>query len=432
MTEIVGSFFRDLAEIINEMSPYLLLGFLFAGILHVFFPKKRVIKYMGSSNKSAIINASLLGIPLPLCSCGVIPTGISFYNHGASKGSTVSFLISTPQTGIDSVLVTYSLLGLPFALIRPIIALVTGFFGGLATNFIHKNRKPQDPKVSWNGSSGESTPTDNRFREVFRYAFLEFLQDISKYLVIGLLIAAIISVAIPDDFFTSFIDNDFLSMLVILVAAIPVYVCATASVPIAAILMLKGLSPGAALVLLMAGPATNAATITLINKVMGYKTLLSYLLTIVAGALIFGTLINHFLPRSWFLVQDLASHELDHAHGILPEWLKVGSSILLILLIINGYIQKRLVSRRSKRDIPGVNSSIITENMDSKKIMVKGMTCNHCKQNVEDKIKSYEGINEATADLITGKVVISGNQIDLNKIKSGIDSIGYDFKGETK
>ena len=432
MTEIVGSFFRDLAEIINEMSPYLLLGFLFAGILHVFFPKKRVIKYMGNSNKSAIINASLLGIPLPLCSCGVIPTGISFYNHGASKGSTVSFLISTPQTGIDSVLVTYSLLGLPFALIRPIIALVTGFFGGLATNFFHKNRNPQDPKVSWNGSSGESTPADNRFQEVFRYAFLEFLQDISKYLVIGLLIAAIISVAIPDDFFTSFIGNDFLSMLIILVAAIPVYVCATASVPIAAILMLKGLSPGAALVLLMAGPATNAATITLINKVMGYKTLLSYLLTIVAGALIFGTLINHFLPRSWFLVQDLASHELDHAHGILPEWLKVGSSILLILLIINGYIQKRLVSRRSNRDIPGVNSSIITENMDSKKIMVKGMTCNHCKQNVEDKIKSYEGINEATADLTTGKVVISGNQIDLNKIKSGIESIGYDFKGETK
>lgn len=432
MKEIILTFMADLVGIINEMSPYLMLGFLFAGILHVFFPKERVSQYMGGNNKSSVINASLLGIPLPLCSCGVIPTGISFYKHGASKGSTVSFLISTPQTGIDSILVTYSLLGLPFALIRPVIALITGIMGGIVTNRMGKNSKV----VSSDGFLTEEASTvpaagNNRFIEVFRYAFVEFLQDISKYLVIGLLIAAAISVAVPDDFFTSFIGNDFLSMLVILVAAIPVYVCATASVPIAAILIMKGLSPGAALVLLMAGPATNAATITLINKVLGFRSLFSYLLTIIAGALAFGTIINHLLPQSWFLPPGMASHGMEHTHSFLPEWLKIVSSVLLVLLIIHGYLQKMNTSRRVSRDKENKNSETNMENMISKKILVKGMTCNHCKQNVENSIKKVDGIENVEVDLSTGKVIIFGKQIDLTKIKSGIESIGYDYRGES-
>jgi uncharacterized membrane protein YraQ (UPF0718 family)/copper chaperone CopZ len=432
MMDIIGTFLGDLADIINEMSPYLMLGFLFAGILHVFFPRDRVHQYMGGNNKSSVINASLIGIPLPLCSCGVIPTGISFYRHGASKGSTVSFLISTPQTGIDSILVTYSLLGLPFALIRPVIALITGFMGGFITNRVENNRKPvSSSKPLPDSSSEESTPANNRFTEVFRYAFVEFLQDISKYLVIGLLIAAAISIAIPDDFFSSFIGNDFLSMLVILLAAIPVYVCATASVPIAAILMLKGLSPGAALVLLMAGPATNAATITMIHKILGFKSLLTYLLTIIAGALTFGTIINHLLPESWFSPLDIASHGMEHTHGILPEWLKIISSILLVLLIIHGYIRKMVVSGKITRQKASNYSTNNMEHMVSKKILVKGMTCNHCRQNVETKIKSFDGIEEVQVDLSTGRIVISGKHIDLDKIQSGIESIGYDYLGET-
>ncbi len=431
MLEVIGTYFSDLVGIINEMSPYLILGFLFAGILHVFFPKERVRKYMGGNNKSSVINASLIGIPLPLCSCGVIPTGISFYRHGASKGSTVSFLISTPQTGIDSVLVTYSLLGLPFALIRPVIALITGFVGGLFTNRVEKNGKSSGSDENpADDVSEESLPANNRFTEIFRYAFVEFLQDISKYLVIGLLIAAVISVAVPDDFFSSFLGNDFLSMLVILLAAIPVYVCATASVPIAAILMLKGLSPGAALVLLMAGPATNAATITLIKKVLGWRSLLTYLVTIIAGALLFGTMINHLLPRSWFLPPDIASHSMEHIHGILPVWLKIASSILLVLLIIHAYIQKVILSGRIFRQ-NGKKPSINLEHMISKKILVKGMTCNHCRQNVENKIKSIDGIEQVRVDLSTGKVTISGTSIDLTKIQSGIENIGYDYLGET-
>ena len=271
----------------------------------------------------------------------------------------------------------------------------------------------------------------NRFVEMFRYAFVEFLQDISKYLVIGLLIAAAISVAVPDDFFSSFIGNDFLSMLVILVAAIPVYVCATASVPIAAILMMKGLSPGAALVLLMAGPATNAATITLINKVLGFRSLLAYLITIITGALVFGTMINHLLPESWFLPLHMASDGMDHTHSILPEWLKIISTVLLVLLILHGYFQKLRTTRKMNREKKDNDSTSNLYNMISKKIIVKGMTCNHCKQNVENSIKTMEGIDRVDVDLSTGKVIISGRQIDLDRIKSGIESIGYDYQGET-
>ncbi|UCG27403.1 MAG: SO_0444 family Cu/Zn efflux transporter [Bacteroidales bacterium] len=426
-------FLSDLVDIVNEMSPYLMLGFLFAGILHVFFPKRKVNKYMGGNNASAVINSAMIGIPLPLCSCGVIPAGISFYKHGASKGSTVSFLISTPQTGIDSIMVTYSLLGLPFALIRPVIALITGFFGGFLTNISNsRSGAISRDEILSNDASDENGYEGEKIREVFRYAYIEFLQDISKYLVIGLILATVISVLIPDDFFTEFLGNDFWSMLIILIAAVPVYLCATASVPVAAILMLKGLSPGAALVLLMAGPATNAATITLIKNELGLRPLLAYLSTIITGALIFGTLINSLLPASWFTIPDIVSPGMDHEHGILPNWLKAGSSIVLVLLILFGYLQKYLKSRKIPGMIPANPISPNLKKMISKKIMVKGMTCNHCRQNVENNIKSVEGIKEVRADISSGTVLIQGDRIDLDKIRNAVEQSGYEFAGETK
>lgn len=289
---VITDYIQDFFKILNEMSPYLLLGFLFAGLLHVFFPKRRINGLLGEKNSRSVINAALLGVPLPLCSCGVIPTGVSFYKNGASKGSSISFLISTPQTGIDSIMVTYSLLGLPFAIIRPVIALITGFFGGFLTNLTDK--ETAEDKISnslkANNEQQKDTTSNNPVIKLFRYAFVDFLQDISKWLVIGLLIAAVISVIVPDDFFAKHLGNGYWDMLIILLVSIPIYVCATASVPIAAILILKGISPGAALVFLMAGPATNAATITIINKVFGKKTLFVYLFSIITGALLFGIL----------------------------------------------------------------------------------------------------------------------------------------------
>jgi uncharacterized membrane protein YraQ (UPF0718 family)/copper chaperone CopZ len=418
--EYIKGFGTELLFILTEMAPYLMLGFIFAGLLHLLFPKKRVRKYMGQNNFKSIFNAALLGVPLPLCSCGVIPTGISFYKHGASKASTVSFLISTPQTGVDSIFVTYSMLGLPFAIIRPIVAFVTGLLGGLVTKKIDPEK---EETVLQNNENGDELPKGflPRVKEMFRYSFVDFLQDISNWLIIGLLIAALISVMVPDDFFADKIPNDFLGMLIILVISIPVYICATASVPVAAVLMLKGLSPGAALVLLMAGPATNAATITMIGRILGKKSLIGYLGAIITGALLSGLIIDYFLPAEWFSVSEHFGH-MGHNHGMIPVWLKAGSGIILTLLIINGYIQKYL----NKRKISTMNiapSGFAPDNI--KTIWVGGMTCNHCKENVENSIKLDIGVEEVSVDLITGQVNIKGNSFDLAKIKSGIESIGY-------
>jgi uncharacterized membrane protein YraQ (UPF0718 family)/copper chaperone CopZ len=418
--DYIKGFGKELFFILNEMAPYLLLGFTFAGLLHLLFPKKKVRRYMGQNTFKSVFNAALLGVPLPLCSCGVIPTGISFYKHGASKASTVSFLISTPQTGVDSIFVTYSLLGLPFAIIRPIVAFATGLFGGIVTKKIDPEKT--DPSIQ-NNENEEEMPIGffPRLKEMFRYSFIEFLQDISNWLIIGLLIAAFISVIVPDDFFAGKIPNDFIGMIAILVVSIPVYICATASVPVAAVLMLKGLSPGAALVLLMAGPATNAATITMIGKVLGKKSLAGYLGAIITGALLAGMMIDYLLPSGWFVISQHFGH-MAHDHSMLPAWLKIGSAIILTALIINGYIQKYINSKKMSTS-NNASGGFSAENI--KTLWVGGMTCNHCKANVENSIKSAEGVEEVSVDLTSGKVNIRGKSVDLEKIRTGIENIGY-------
>jgi uncharacterized membrane protein YraQ (UPF0718 family)/copper chaperone CopZ len=423
--DYIGQFITALADLTMEMAPYLLLGFLFAGILYVWFPKKKVYKYLGKPNSASVINAALIGIPLPLCSCGVIPTGISFYNSGASKGSSVSFLISTPQTGMDSLMVTYSLLGLPMAIVKPIIALFTGFFGGFLTNRF--DRTDPRKKEGMKNDHDNNDQADRSLPGMLHYAFVEFLEDIAKWLVIGLLLAALIEVLVPESFFTAYLGNEYLEMLLILVVAVPLYVCATGSVPIAAILMLKGLSPGAAIVFLMAGPATNAATMTVLGNVFGRRTLIIYLISIILGAYFFGTVVNEFLPREWFIDPIAVIHGGEHAHDILPQWLKIGSSILLTGLIVYA-LYNRYISRYFKRKTDK-NETQIHPAMKKMDIKVKGMTCNHCEDTVENHVRELEGIDHVEANLTTERVTISGENIDLDKVREKIESIGYKFEG---
>lgn len=419
-------FGNTLWEIMKEMSPYLMLGFLFAGILYTWFPKNKVYKYLGKSNSASVLNAALLGIPLPLCSCGVIPTGISFYKSGASKGSSVAFLISTPQTGVDSILATYSLLGLPMAIIRPLIALFTGFFGGILTNIFNKEK--HESISSKNNSGEKEIQPDRTFRGMLRYAFIDFLEDIAKWLVIGLLIAAVIDIIVPDSFFTAYLGNDYLEMLLILIAAVPLYVCATGSIPIAAMLILKGLSPGAAIVFLMAGPAVSAASIAVVGKAFGKRILSLYLISIISGALIFGTLINELLPREWFTGPIQHFHGESHEHGILPPWLQIGSAILLSLLMLNILFRKygkQLFQSKIKTSVK-YNNNV---NMKELTVIVNGMTCNHCKATVEENIGKVSGIKSVSADIISGKVKLTGDNPDLDQIRIKVESIGYNWGG---
>lgn len=424
--EYLEKYFTELIVLTNAMAPYLLLGFLIAGILHVFFKKERVAKLMGSNKIRSTVYASLIGVPLPLCSCGVIPTGISFYKNGASKGSTVSFLISTPQTGVDSIMATYSMLGLPFAILRPFIAFVSGIFGGAFTNYLERNDKPLK-QIDFQTETEEKI--SNPFWRMLHYAFVEFMQDIAKWLIIGLLLAALISVILPPDFFAEYIKNDIFSMLLILAASVPLYVCATGSIPIAAVLLMKGISPGAALVFLMAGPATNAATITVLGKVMGRKALISYLISIIGASLFFGFMIDHFLPREWFTsVLTHSSHA--HQHG-LPAWFEIASSITLTALLLNIYIKKAIkrIRLKSGKKI-NIAALQLNEGNGEHLIKVNGMDCSHCKTNVEQGIASLEGIELVTADIDSSTVKIKTKSFNPKLIQQTLESLGYNYQGE--
>lgn len=379
---------NEIIHLLNEMSPYLLLGFFIAGIMHAFIPGRLYSKYLSKNSIRSVINAALLGIPLPLCSCGVIPTAMSLRKEGASKGAVVSFLIATPQTGVDSIVATYSLMGLPFAIIRPIVALFTALFGGQLVNQVVKcdnegsangeydsaedhccchNEEPkhdeehccchhEEPKhedehccchneeshcCCHNESDKEKKGFFQKMGVALRYAFVDMIDDIGKWLVIGIVIAAIITVAVPDDWFAIFKDNTWLSIILVLAISIPMYVCATGSIPIAVALMLKGLTPGAGLVLLMAGPAANMASILIIRHRLGWKTLAAYLISIIGGAVAAAAVIDYLLPRSWFTTA-LQQYSCCEESGTPVQWIcTVVLTLLLLYAAYNHYIRKK-------------------------------------------------------------------------------------------
>jgi len=419
--EHIGAYFGELLRLVNEMSPYLLLGFLFAGLLRVVFPGQVITRYMGQNNFRSVFNAALLGIPMPLCSCGVLPAGIGFYKNGASRGSTISFLISTPQTGVDSILATYALLGLPLAIIRPVVALITGVFGGLMGNRIAQGEEGGQSSKR----SGEEAP-ERTFKEIFRYGFVELIQDISKWLIIGMLVAALLAVLIPADFFTSTISNEYLGMLLMLLASVPLYICATGSIPIAAVLLMKGLSPGAALVLLMAGPATNIATMAVIRGAMGNKTLIAYLATIIGGALFFGILVNELLPLEW-ITKSIPSMGHSHMHDQPTAWFKWVSTAVLLLLIGNGYIMKFISGKKIKEADRKKRETMKT---GIHTYRVEGMTCDHCKATVENGILNLDGITGVMVDRANSLVTVQAAELTDIQIRETIEKLGYRYTGK--
>ncbi|MDC1106936.1 permease [Prolixibacteraceae bacterium] len=413
MITFINEFLLEFIRLFNEMAIYLMIGFFFAGLLHNFLRKESIVKYLGTNSTKSVINAAFIGVPLPLCSCGVIPTGLSLYKHGASKGATNAFLISTPQTGIDSFLATYSLMGLPFGLFRAIAAFVTGIFGGAVTETWTKG---QHSEVFMNKDKtlNKSKSIKDKIIGTFKFGFIEFLADISKWLVIGLILAALISTILPENFFNSFSSSPIINMLLVLVASIPIYVCATGSVPIAAVLIIKGLSPGAAFVFLMAGPATNIATLVVLSKTIGKKATTIYLLSIIFGAIGFGLMIDYVLPTKWF---TFAMHHVGHHHGN-TSTLQIISSILFALLLLRvfalkaiHYIQEKVKANKSYND-----QCVYT---------IQGMGCNKCKRKVETNLQGINGVKSVQVDLTTGKATIQGEQFSRQEIQDKITSLGY-------
>ena len=404
------SFFTSLLNVVCEMAPYLLLGFLIAGVLHVFVPQKFYANYLSRTNRLSVLWAALLGVPLPLCSCGVSPTAIGLKNEKASKGAIASFLIATPQTGIDSILATFSLMGLGFAIIRPVAALITGVCGGLLVN-----RLVRDDEFC---SVDEKSQTSNlksqtKLWRVLKYAYYDMIRDIGLRLLIGLVVAALIQVAVPDEFFLSFGSQPLVQMLVILAIAVPMYICSTGSIPVAAALMMKGLSPGAALVMLMAGPAVNLASILVVHKAMGRRFTWIYLMTIVVFAVLFGLLLN-----ATGLDFSVASQNACCMTSAIPSPFKLICATILTLLIIFALMMKLFSKFTAKKPL----------DPDVVIYRVEDMHCSHCEAAVVRAVEELPGVEKAKASASANTLTIKGPATE-EAIRSAVEGIGYTFKG---
>ena len=424
-------------DIVNEMSPYLLLGFLLAGIMHAFIPDGWYSKYLSGNTFRSVLNAAIFGVPLPLCSCGVIPTAMSLRREGASKGAVVSFLIATPQTGVDSIFATYSLMGLPFAVVRPIAALFTAMIGGTFVTLGDKNEE-EGEKADAARTYSEQPQLSfwDRCLEALQFGFVEMMEDIGKWLVVGLIVAGLITVLVPDSFFEIFKDNTALSMLLVLCVSVPMYICATGSIPIAVALMMKGLTPGAALVMLMAGPACNVASILVVNRVLGRKTLMLYLAAIIGGSILFGFGIDYLLPREWFTDHLSSTHACCHDVTGWFEWLCTGVLALLLLNVLRMKLMHKSACScghdHCSHDAHHHHHSHCAhdshESCADHTYTVHGMTCNHCKNNVEKVIRTVNGVESVSVDLQSGIATVTGDEIDDNAIKEAVESIGFSLE----
>ena len=334
MSDFAKAIIVDFWRTIGEMSPYLLFGFLVAGILSVLVSQRLVERHLGGKGIWPLVKASLFGVPLPLCSCGVIPVSMSLHKHGASKAAAISFLLSTPQTGADSILVTLSLLGPLFAVFRPLAAFVTGIIGGIFVNVFDKNQEDKEAKPQKCTDESCCGSQNKKILRGLKYGFVTLPRDIGKAMLIGLIVAAIISALVPDGYFAEKLGTGIFAMVVMMFLGIPVYVCATASVPVAAVLILKGLTPGAAIVFLMTGPATNAASFLTIWKTLGSRTAIAYLLTVAGCALLSGILLDYIAAGVDFEI-------VTRPGWMLPSAIKYSSAIVLIAVLTVGAISKK-------------------------------------------------------------------------------------------
>ena len=397
-------FAHNLWMVLLELAPWLLLGVGIAGVLHVLLPRDFVRRHLGGRGVGSVMKAVLLGVPMPLCSCGVIPAAIAMKKEGASDGASVGFLISTPQTGVDSILVAGSFLGWPFALFKVGAAFVTGVLGGWMTDAA----MPVET-VSVAAPTGELPKRG--LRELFDYAVNDLIYLIWRWLVFGIVVSAAITTWVPKDYFAdTAVAGGVLALFVVLLVSMPLYVCATASVPIAAALVAAGMPAGAALVFLMAGPASNVATIGMVYKAFGKKVLAIYLAVIGFGSLAFGYLFDFVLTA-----QVADAGQMDH-----DGYFSVAAAVTLLVLF--GWFAARDLRTAWKGRARADTSSQMA-------LEVQGMTCGGCAKKVRTALLDAPGVATAEVDHEAGRAVISGPALDPGTLGETLGKLGFTVTG---
>lgn len=357
MTDLFSVLVRVLQSswsVLLESAPFVLLGFFVAGVLKAFVPENLVAAHLGGRGLGGILKASAIGVPIPLCSCGVLPAAAGLKKQGAGKGALASFLISTPETGVDSIAVSYALLDPVMTIFRPLAAIVTAIATGIAVNWTdrageeehahvgHDHVHTDEPSCASSCCCSHSKHEEpqgrvEKFKAGMAFAFQDLLKDVGGWLFAGVLLSGVISVFVSPEIVERYFSNEYLSMAMMLAISIPLYVCATASTPIAAALALKGISPGAALVFLLAGPATNLASMPVISKMLGKKATVVYLLVIVVMSFLAGTLVNSLYAWLGLDIRNWAQGRLHEEHGIVA----IISAIVLTALVLKSALPRR-------------------------------------------------------------------------------------------
>jgi len=371
LINIAANIFNEIVGIFYQSSIFILFGLLFSGIMHEFIPMKLITKNLGQNGIKGIYWATLLGAPLPLCSCSVLPAAATLRKKGASKPATASFIISVPETGVDSVIVSYGLLGPVMAIYRPIAAIMSAIAAGLACAFLTRDEKDEEPLTSEDEkklaeltqhqhhhhdhghdhdhhhhdhdrddlSESKNIGLKEKSKGVFKYGFGPMLDDIAFWIVVGLIITGIMLALVPNNFF-SFGDGflaSLLAMFVMVLISVPLYTCASMSTPVAAGLIVSGLSPGAALVYLLTGPATSIATINIVSKMLGYRVMWAYLSSIIIVAIFFGLTLDYFAAD---IVKADAIVALNSADNTFLVIAKTASAIIFFGLILISFSRK--------------------------------------------------------------------------------------------
>lgn len=354
MNEIISVLFRVLLaswSVLVDSAPFVLLGFFIAGVLKAFVPDNFIATHLGGGGVSSIFKAAVFGIPIPLCTCGVLPAAAGLKKQGSGNGPVAAFLISTPETGVDSIAVSWALLDPLMTVIRPVVALFMAIATGIAVSFSGKHSLKTDDSLAIKALEGkacasacccthtkqEKLTVAGKFMEGMSFAFGDLLKDVGLWLFIGIFLSGMISVFVSTEMVSRYLSNEYLSMLLMFIVSIPLYVCATASTPIVAALALKGLSPGAALVFLLAGPATNAASLPVIFRMLGRKSALIYLVSIVLIALIAGVVVNDLYSYLGYDITHWVSKEVHEEAGIVST----ASSVVLVILIVKSFFPKK-------------------------------------------------------------------------------------------
>jgi len=419
----IVQYLQQLWMVLTELAPWLFFGAGLAGLLKLFLPQGFITKHMGGTSWKNIVKTTLLGIPLPLCSCGVLPTTIGLKKDGASNGSTVGFLISTPQTGVDSIIVTAFFLGWPLAIFKVIAALITGILGGFFVHFTDPDNTQKNRPASQTVNSNEKENMKNKFRwNIFwNYTINELIGSIYKYLVIGLLVAAAISTLFPTDTLAHIPAlQGIRGMLFMLIFAIPIYICTTGSVPIAASLIAAGLPIGSALVFLIAGPATNIATLTAVYHTFGRRITAIYLGTVILGSIGFGLLFQFFFSQSTATIL-LVHHGQVSIYRLIFD---ISFALLLSGLILR-WIWLDFRSWLLRLNRPAATEEELT-------LQIEGMTCNNCLTHVQHALQNFPNIRSVDIHLATGITRVKGQGLDKAVVSQAVQAAGYSVKNFEK